>query len=77
LNIPQKMSLSYPEYMEHVLKIKGLQHWQYLFIIDLKLKDVQFGLERDLGGNLDMLKEVFPDEDFSEYFKLFDELKQR
>ncbi len=75
LNIPQKMVLTYPEYMEQVIKIKGLQHWQYLFIEGLKFDDVQFGLERELGERLKMIKEVFPDEDFTEFFKLFEGLK--
>jgi hypothetical protein len=75
LNVPQRMSISYPEYMEHIIKIKGLQHWQYLFIEGLKFSDVQFGLERELGDRLNMLKKVFNDEDFSEYSKIFDKLK--
>ncbi len=75
LNIPQKMVLTYPEYMEQVIKIKGLQHWQYLFIEGLKFDDVQFGLERELGERLKMIKEVFPDEDFTEFFKLFEGLR--
>jgi hypothetical protein len=75
LNKPMKMTLSYPDYMEHVLAIKGLQHWQYLFVDGLQFADVQFGLQRELGNRLEMIKEIFPNDDFSFYQELFKKIK--
>jgi hypothetical protein len=73
---PVKMSLSYPEYMEHALNTRGLYYWQYLFT-DLSFNDVGFNLEEELTERLPYLTMLFPDEDFSEYFEKFEKMKSR
>jgi hypothetical protein len=73
---PIKMSISYPEYMEHALKTRGLYYWQYLFT-DLSFNDVDFNLQGELTERLPYLTMLFPDEDFSEYFERFEKMKSR
>jgi len=71
---PLKLNLSYPEYMEHVLKTRGFWGWQYLFT-GLKFKDFDHDLERDLQESFECLKIAFPDEDFSDYVNRFESMK--
>jgi hypothetical protein len=73
---PIKLSISYPEYMEHILKTRGLHYWEYLFS-NVNLDDVDFNLEDELTERLPYLTMLFPDEDFSEYFDRLEFLKSR
>lgn len=73
---PIELSISYPEYMEHILKVRGLHFWQFLFA-DLSLDVVEFNLGEELEERLPYLTMLFPDEDFGEYFERFERLKQR
>jgi hypothetical protein len=71
---PIRLNLSYPEYMEHILKVRGLHFWQYLFS-DLTFDEVDFNLEEELTERLPYLTMLFPAEDFSEYFERFERMK--
>lgn len=71
---PIKLCISYPEYMEHILKTRGLHYWEYLFS-DVNLDEVDFNLEDELTERLPYLTMLFPDEDFSEYFDRFEQMK--
>lgn len=73
---PIKLSISYPEYMEHILKTRGLHFWEYLFS-DLSFDEVDFNLEEELNERLPYLTILFPDEDFSEYFERFERMKSK
>lgn len=73
---PIKLSISYPEYMEHILKTRGLHFWEYLFS-DLSFDEVDFNLEEELTERLPYLTMLFPDEDFSEYFERFERMKSK
>ncbi len=73
---PIQLSISYPEYMEHILKTRGLHFWEYLFS-DLSFDEVDFNLEEELNERLPYLTMLFPDEDFSEYFERFERMKSK
>lgn len=68
-----KTNLSFNRYFEAVLDMLGIADWQYLFT-EVSLKDLKAdGIYQNLKQSLEALQKVFPDKDYSNYFKLLEE----
>ncbi len=70
----QPLEMSYPEYMEHTLKLAGLYDWQYLFWGYAPAHDPEC---RELAEGLRVLKEALPGNDYSDYERRLEVIRNK